>query len=176
MNTPEFIAFLASLVPGNCQFASFEYKAKETGELARHNVLLGFNYRSTVEQSIVALEILMPTFKTDLDIEAANELLESFNKTIAGKQDGYTKSHIYQDTAIKGIKINSNDDSLQLFGLQQSKVVIIPGTYKEVKSRPLTIAKNNIRKQLPIDKFREYALDKDVIQSARLNGLVLEFN
>lgn len=168
----DLIAALGSIQ--GCKFASLTYTAKESGEVARHNVLLGFNYRSSVEKSLSELEILRPSL-SGVDAIAADELIESFRKTLNGTQDAYTKAETYADTAIRGLKVNTVDNSLQLFGLVQSKVVLVPGTFKEVKSAPKTIAKNRLRKSLPIGKFREYALDPGAIHSARVNGETIEF-
>jgi len=157
-----------------CRFASLTYTAKESGEVARHTVLLGFNYRTSVEKSLLELEILRPSL-TGIDAIAADELLESFRKTLNGTQDGYTKAETYADTAVKGLKVNTVDNSLQLFGLTQAKVVLVPGTFKTVNSAPKTIAKNKLRKALAVGKFREYALDNGAIHGARINGETIEF-
>lgn len=158
----------------SCQFASLTYTAKESGEVARHNILLGFNYRTCLEKSLAELEIVRPFLK-DIDAIAADELLESFRKSLAGKQDAYTKAETYVATSIRGLKVNTVDNSLQLFGLVQSKTVIVPGVHKTVNSAPKTIAKNAIRKLLPVGKFREYALDPETIHGARVNGQTIEF-
>ena len=157
-----------------CRFASLTYTAKESGEVARHTVLLGFNYKTSVEKSLLELEIIRPSL-TGIDAIAADELLESFRKTLNGTQDGYTKAETYADTAVKGLKVNTVDNSLQLFGLVQSKVVLTPGNFKVVKSAEKTIAKNKLRKELPVGKFREYALDNGAIHGARINGETIEF-
>ena len=175
MNLVSSVDLIAALggIKG-CRFASLTYTAKESGEVARHNVLLGFNYQTSVEKSLLELEILRPVL-TGIDAIAADELLESFKKTLNGTQDGYTKGHVYADTAVKGLKVNTNDDSLQLFGLVQSKVIITPGVHKIVKSAEKTIAKNKLRKALPVGKFREYAIDPGAIHGARMNGETIEF-
>jgi len=175
MNLVSAVSLIASLggIQG-CKFASLTYTSKESGEVARHNVLLGFNYRTSVEKSLLELEIQRPSL-TGIDAIAADELLTSFKKTLDGTQDGYTKGHVYADTAIKGLKVNTNDDSLQLFGLVQSKVVLVPGVHKIVKSAEKTIAKDKLRKALAVGKFREYALDNGAIHGARMNGETIEF-
>jgi hypothetical protein len=158
----------------HCQFASLTYRSKETQELARHNILLGFSYQTCVEKSLMELEAIMPAL-SGVDLIAASELAESFRKTLAGTQDAYTKAETYAATSISGLKVNTVDGTLQLFGLQQSKTVIEPGTHKTVNSAPKTIAKNKLRKELPVGKFREYALDAETIQGARVNGKTIEF-
>ena len=158
----------------NCTFASLTYCAKESGEVARHNVLLGFNYKNCVEKSLLELEILRPSL-SGIDAIAADELLASFTATLAGTQTGYTKAATYADTSIRGLKVNTVDNSLQLFGLRQSKVVLREGIFKFVNSSPKTIAKNKLRKALPVGKFKEFAVDSGHFDGMRVNGNVLEF-
>jgi hypothetical protein len=115
-----------------------------------------------------------------LDKQAAEELLNSFTASLNGTQENYTKEHVYVDVSdssgktVQGIKRNINDGSLQIFGLLHSKVQITPPTIedKPVKSRPLTIAKNKLRKDLPVGKFREFALEN--LNVVKLNGETLE--
>jgi hypothetical protein len=163
---------------GGVQFASLTYRAKSTNELARYTVILGASYLSCVKRSLDELNTM--TFSSELDKQAQVELLASFQETldkhaIGEKNSAYTKTETYVDTAIDGLKINVNDNSLQLFGLSTAKVVLEPGAHKAVNSKPLTIAKNKIRATLPIGKFREFALDYATLESARVNGNVLEF-
>jgi len=175
MNAITLIELISALGGVNgCRFASLTYTSKEAGETARHTVLLGFSYRKAVENSLLELEIQRPSL-TGIEAVAAEELMESFRKTLNGTQDGYTKAATYADTSIRGLKVNTVDNSLQLFGLVQSKVVLVPGVYKTVNSAAKTIAKNQLRKELPIGKFREFALDSGVIHGARVNGEVIEF-
>jgi hypothetical protein len=115
-----------------------------------------------------------------LDKQAADELLNSFVASLNGTQENYTKQDIYVDVSdssgktVQGIKRNINDNSIQIFGLLHSKVQISPPTIedKPVKSRPLTIAKNKLRKNLPVGKFREFALE--YLNVVKLNGETLE--
>ena len=176
MNAISLIELISALGGVNgCRFASLTYTSKEAGETARYNVLLGFSYIESVKNSLAELNAKRATLSGIWNETAADELLASFQKTLDGTQDGYTKAATYADTAISGLKVNTVDNSLQLFGLVQSKVVITPGVYKPVNSAPKTIAKNQIRKALPIGKFREFALDSGVIHGARVNGETLVF-
>jgi hypothetical protein len=132
-----------------------------------------------LEKSKLALEIESGSL-SGLDKQAAEELLNSFTASLNGTQENYTKEHVYADVSdssgktVQGIKRNINDSSLQIFGLLHSKVQITPPTIedKPVKSRPLTIAKNKLRKELPVGKFREFALEN--LNVVKLNGETLE--
>jgi hypothetical protein len=100
-------------------------------------------------------------------------LEKSIEANSNGEQSAdYTKAGQYIPLGA-GLNLNSQDNTLQLFGLIQSKVVLQPGEYKPVKSSPLTIAKNLIRKKLSIGKFREFALDVGNIHGARIDGETL---
>jgi hypothetical protein len=176
MNLPTLLQFIFTLsnIQGS-RFVSLTYRAKESGEIARHNINLGFSYRNTVETSLSELEKIRPSL-SGIDAIAADELLESFRKTLNGTQDGYTKAGIYEETPISGLKVNKNDNSLQLFGLERNRVVLVPGVHKTVNSSEKTIAKNKLRKSLPVGKFKEFAIDPGNIASARLEGTEIVFD
>lgn len=169
---------------GRAQFASFVYRSKGTGELARHTLILGANYNNLIEKSKLALELLSVSELVEKGIDstiaeqARNEVLASFAKTLAAHTNGeqnedYTKRGQYVPLG-NGLNLNLNDNSIQLFGLSRTKIVIEPGEEKVVKSRPLTIAKNKIKKLLPVAAFREFALDIGNIQTVKMNGETLE--
>lgn len=166
-----------------CKFASLTYLTKKTKELARYNILLGASYIELVQKSITELEILTrenETVWTDLEKEAARFVMLSLKETIeahknGGQNSAYTKKGQYIPFG-NGLNINTNDNTIQLFGIKKSKVTITPGTHKKVNSAPLTIAKKKIRDLLPISEFREFAVDLGNMEAARVNGEVFEVN
>lgn len=170
------------------QFASFTYLSKKAGELARHTIIIGFSYHKAVEKSVAELEAIMDLNAqlsaddkekwTPLQKQAAENVMASLKKTLEAHSRGeqnedYTKKDQYIPIG-NGLNLNTTDNTLQLFGLTQSKVVLVEGVYPSVNSKPLTIAQNEIKKQLTISKFREYALDLEQVASARINGNTLE--
>lgn len=72
------------------------------------------------------------------------------------------------------IKVHNQSGKIFIEGYQVSKKVIVKGTYKAVNSRPLTIAKNAIKKGMKVSKIRQYTLTE--INLMRLNKKTLEFN
>jgi hypothetical protein len=159
------------------RFASLAY-SPETGGTFRYTLILGFSYNECLENSLLELEISRGEF-SGIQLQACDELIASFRASLNGTQKNYTKSHIYgpamdeSGKAIKGLKVNSNDGSFQLFGLIQSKVEIEAAPAKKsVKSSDLTIAKNKLRRTLPVGKFREFAVEN--IEIAKLNGETIE--
>lgn len=190
---------------GTAQFASFRYTTKETknkagtvtkgGKTSRYTVILGARYDKLLEKSLLAAQLLTEVELMQAAAEHANDYLDeltvpvmleardavvaSLQKSIAAHANGeqsedYTKAGQYEPIG-NGLNINSKDNSLQLFCLVQSEVVINPGVYKHVNSAIETIAKKAITKCLPMEKFREFALDLGNIHSARLDGQTLIF-
>jgi hypothetical protein len=163
------------------RFASFTYLSKSAGELARHTIQLGFSYHELVQRSIEELALLMVDGETtwnSIQKQAAEELMASFNKTMAAHSRGeqnpdYTKRDQYIPL-VNGISINTTDGSVQVFGLKVAKKVLREGTHSVVNSRPLTLAKNEIRNQLSVGKFKEFALDAGHILRARVQGETIE--
>lgn len=157
------------------QFASFTYTSKTDGSTARYTLILGASYLNLLERSKLELELSHAQIDPSLR-KAANDVLESINKSIAAQKAGtqsedYTKKGQYTPLGF-GLNLNT-DNTLQMFGLLHSKVVLVPGVKKETKSSPHTIAKNIIRKMLPLSKFREFALDLGNIHTVRMDGQTL---
>lgn len=155
-------------------FASFLYRSKTDNSLARYTVILGAKYTNLLDKSKLALEIEMQTMDSAL-LPAAQAVMDSLNKSIEAHSKGeqnsdYTKKDQYIPLG-NGININSNDASIQVFGLIHSKVVLLAGDEKKpVKSSPMTIAKNTVRRMLPISKFREFAFDIGNIHAVKVSG------
>jgi len=164
-----------------CKFASLTYLSKKANELARYNVSLGFSYHNLVEKSVTELEIIMAENETvwnPLQKQAAANVMASLKKTLAAHAAGeqnedYTKRDQYIALG-NGVSLNTSDNTIQLFGLVNSKVVLVKGEYKTVNSRPLTIEQDKIRKQLSISKFREFALDLSQVAQVKVNGETME--
>lgn len=163
------------------RIASLTYLSKKHGELARYTANFGFTYHQVVEKSKLELELLMVEHEADWDATmklAANELLASFNDTLTAHANGeqnpaYTKKGQYIPLG-GGASLNTTDNTIQLFGLVLTKRVFIPGVYPHVNSSPKTIAKNKIRKMLPVGNFREFALDESQVAQMRVNGDTIE--
>jgi hypothetical protein len=55
-----------------------------------------------------------------------------------------------------------------------TKKVLVEGVYPKVNSAAKTIAKNKIRKLLPVGNFREFAIDLTQVEQMKINGNVIE--
>lgn len=164
------------------QFASFTYLSKGAGELARHTLILGFNYHKLVEKSVSELETIIALESdtwTDLQKTAANNVMASLKKTLAAHAIGeqnpdYTKRNQYIPLG-GGVNLNTSDNTIQIFGLKHTKTVFVPGVYPKVNSRPLTLTQNEIRDRLSVSNFREFAIDPENIAQVKADGKTIEF-
>jgi len=161
------------------RFVGFTYRAKGTGELARHVLILGASYLNLTTKSIEVLQDMLPTL-TGLELEGANILLASYQETIdnaiSGKaHSGYTKAGVYAPAyangeIVQGVSRHVFDMSLEVHGLSHSKMVLEKGIYPVVKSKPLTLAKAKVEAMLPRSKYRTFTLDEGALDSVRISG------
>lgn len=162
------------------QFASLTYRTKATDELARYTLLLGASVENAYAGDLQKVEDALPTLTDSLDVQAATEIINSLRQSLdkgIGNNDAYTLQGVYASTGIPGVFINTNDNALHLRNVfVQSKVVLQEGKpRKAVNSKPLTIAKDKLKKMLGLrsNKLRQFALDN--ITKAKVNGDTIIF-
>jgi hypothetical protein len=162
-------------------FATFVYKTKETGEVAKYNIILGATTENLYKKDIPLLERMVKLLKgikaADHTIKAAEELLASRNESLTkgvGNNDSYTQKDTYDYVAgLTGVRVHKETGALYVSGLLNRKEVITVGNpRKVVKSAPKTIAKKKIGYMLPSGRYRLFALPN--VTRAAVNGDVLE--
>lgn len=176
----------------SAKFASVTYRAKGTGELARHLLILNFDveaiYTKDIEtletQSPVDMQIFYKMFLSDIDyptfLLAWKEVLHSMKlslQTGVGNNPFYTHAPMNGDTfiqmdGVKGVKLHKETGVVYILGYSQGKEVIEKGEYKTVNSKDKTICKREIDKMLRRGKIRSFIIKN--ITRAALNGEVLE--
>jgi hypothetical protein len=181
-------AMVAQLVPAlvginNPRFASVTYR-NEHGELAKHSLLLGVDTRKVYERDIVIVrKYLKRPNLTALQIQAAQEILDSLQESLRvglGFNHRYVHGPNAADTYLPilggNIFVNKSDNeedrgTVYVLGYSNNRTVIEAGHYPTVNHRPLTIAKNEVRKLLRSGKIRQFKLRK--IARAGMEGKVL---
>lgn len=161
-------------MPGNVpRFASITYKAKGTGELARHRLLLGVRLERAYKRDLAVMRRHLPR-TTGIETMACQEIIDSLSESLAvgiGNNSGYTQKGKWENL-MPGLRQDVATGAIQVYGFSRGKTVIEPGIYKTVKSSELTIAKNALRKRLKINRFRPFCFE--AIQTLRANGNVIE--
>lgn len=164
-------AALAALLDGNksARFISLLYRAKETGELARHTILLNVNRRNALARDLAVLAGKLPTLK-GVFRQACEELIASITETLTkGTNSQYTKAGYYTAEG-QGNLQTSIKNVCYVRGYSVRKEVIEKGTYKAVKSSEKTLAKNSLRKALKNTRCREFRITPENFLVARAEG------
>ena len=160
-----------------CRFVGFTYESKSgyvKPEVSKFSVALHVNKNRLAMES---LEIAK-SIKVNGEIEekAKTEIIKSLENTLAkgvGNNSNYTRKGSYSTD--KGIRSNDNGN-LEINCLQLSRKVISEGERKTVNSRPLTIAKNAIRKVLPYSRLRSFTIDPLKFSRVAIDGERVELS
>jgi len=168
------VNIIENALKSGTRFVSFVYRSKGSKELARHTVALGVNIERVYrrDRSIISGK-LAHLAKDSLEAVAAHKIIDSLNDSLRngiGNNAAFSAKGAYKSLG-KGVKIHSETNELQLFGFVRSKKVIEAGEHKEVKSAPLTLARQKLEKSLKKSKFRQYSLSQ--IRSAKIQGDVI---
>lgn len=188
--TPNELRLLFELAKNKgCKFTTLTYRSSESGELAKHTLLFGVDYKAALERDLKYLQRLekrlgalnygKATQDQLLLFQAATELVESTKKSLA-KYDGDQLSKEARDKDIyniiyPGVKQHKETGAYYLWALDYKKTVIQPGKpSKPTNSKPLTVAKDRIRRKLRSNRYRNFRLDNITKASVNGNTLVIE--
>jgi hypothetical protein len=171
MSNNSLILLREFLATKSCRFARLRY-TNTHGETSVYDLHLNVRYLRVLKRDLAFL--LKMKVSTALEVQAREELIASLRTSIETEahNPAYTKAGYYEHIT-EGIKENA-EGQIYVNAFVLRKTVEIPGQYKEVKSKPLTIAKNKIRKQLKAGQFREFRLDLTQIHSINMNGKTIE--
>jgi len=165
---------LVALLDGNhaCRFVSLVYRAKETGELARHTIMLNVNRRNALARDLAVLAGMLPKL-AGIKRQACEELIASITETLTtGQNSAYTKQGYYAAQGNGNVQVSVND-VCYVRGYSIGKEVLEAGTYKKVKSSEKTLAKNELRRKLKNTRCREFRITLDNFKLARAEGKAL---
>ena len=178
MNKEQFVAELAKLRP-SATFLSLSGYRNEHSEVADYSIVFHMSYENALKRSIVALEGMVPA--DDLQAVAKRELIDGYNKSLSKMaetsieevDDAYTRFFDNDGSYIKGVKLHTETDTLHLYGLVNSKRILVPGCYPARNKRALTVAKDKLRKMCPVNKFRQFKLTPDQVDRIAVENLSL---
>jgi hypothetical protein len=149
--------------PSGVTFLSISNYTNNNGEIANHLINLGASLKKAKEKDLVFLQNLDVKnieygFKSEISIleDARLELIESIINPNENRRNGQIDAYTH---IAPNLKVHNETGKLYIFGLRVSKNVIQKGEYPVKKSRPLTIAKNEISKNLKQSNFTNYAIE-----------------
>lgn len=160
--------------PTGVTFFSLKNYTNRNGEVSDNTINIGINYEKSKLQDIYFLETIDLTkyeFKSTQNdiVDAKKELIAAFLKPDQNRSNGQTDAYTI---ITKGVKVHNETGLLYIYGYRVSKRVIKEGVYPVVKSSPLTIAKNELRKLLKTGKFTQYSIE--VNNTLTANGETIE--
>lgn len=160
--------------PTGVSFVGVTGYTNSKGEVS--NVLLNVgaslaNAKAKDIETLQGLKVssLETDFETDLLEQARLALIASLKKPSKARSEGQKDAYTHLGN---GLKVHNETNEIYIFGLVYSKTVIKKGEYKKVNSRPLTLAKNYLRKKfMRSTKYRQYKLTQ--VEGFKLNGQTL---
>ena len=176
--SPVALAVITTLAPlKGCSFISIKGYKNKKGEVANHLLNVGIDFYGAKNKDIETLKAfdiekneIEFTQPKPLILEAITSLLNEYQNPnenrVNGQKDTYT--HI-----CTGVKVHNETGQIYIYAFRQHKTVIVEGTYKEVKSKPITLAKNEVKKKmLRTGKFTQFILSQ--ITTLKANGETIE--
>lgn len=167
------------------EFVSLEY-TNSKGETSKQTINVGVSYQNVLENSLNQLAAMdLESIKqqaSDKGLDpslvetAVSEIEGSLSRSLSRPEQVDIADVSNFENLSKGIKMHRVTGELYLSGLVRSKTVITPGTYKEVKSRPLTLVKKLIEKDLMFNKYRMFKLAPAQIHQVSSEGKTLIIN
>lgn len=155
-------------------FVAIRNYTNKFGEVSDNLLNVGASYEKAKAKDVEFLENINFAdyqFKSDLSLldEARKELIAAFIKPDENRSNGQKDAYTH---IVKGVKVHNETGVLYVYGYRENKKILKEGVYPTVKSRPLTIAKDELRKLLRTGKFTQYALE--IGNEVRANGETLE--
>lgn len=181
-------SLLATLSNGTAEtgprFCSLTY-TNANGEKARHTIHFGHKIENLYKDDLLAVELMLADKVnplTGIDLQAAMEIRNSIQESLTvgiGNNSKYTLKGYYDGVSDNSeIKLHKDEESgvtyLYVRGYVHSKAVLVEGVYPKVNSRPLTLAKAKINKNLKRDKIRTFKINVANLHMVKVNGLTLE--
>ena len=159
-NQTELVKFLKSF--NGTRFAAIKGYTNSNGEVSDSVINLGASYTNARAKDIEYLRNLdVKTIESEFEVELLEEarlaLLASLIRPNEKRSNGQKDAYIVINNAIK---LHRETLDIFIYAFCESKKVIIEGEYKTVNSRPLTLAKNLIKKGFRTAKFRQYRLEE----------------
>lgn len=178
MDQKTFVSELAKLRPSSTFLSLLGYR-NEASEIADYNIVFHMSYENALKKSISILEDIDPT--DSLQATAKQELIDGYNTSLKKMQvssieeidDAYSRFYDEDNIPIKGIKLHDKTNTLHLYGLVNFKRVLMPGSYPNRNRKELTIAKDNLRKIVPVGKFRQFKITPDHVNHISVENLSL---
>ena len=144
----------------------------------KHQTLfnVGVDYEKAKLKDIEYLKGLdVSTLNSSVDVElleeARVELLSSFQTPSKNRSEGIKNAYTHLGA---GLKVHNEKGTVFVYGMKVKKVVLEEGDKKEDTRKPLTKAKDTIRKYLKTSQYRQYEIGRSFQYSLRGDTIMFE--
>jgi hypothetical protein len=157
------------------QFVSVNY-INDANEQQRTVFNVGVSYQTAKKKDLEYLQNLdVTTLESGIDTELLNEAKEALIKALIkpnkAMSDGQKNAYEHLGN---GLKMHVTEKELYVYGMKVKKTVLVEGTYKADTRKPLTVAKDELRKGMKSTKYRQFNISK--MKVMKLQGDTLVFN
>jgi hypothetical protein len=174
--TPTLDLLLSFSKTKGAKFIAVNGYVNSKGEVANHVVNLNVSYDNAKKKDI--------DYLTDLDVSTLDnkglgkDLMEQARQALLGalispnkaRSEGQKNAYTH---ICNGVKVHNETGEIFIYAMAHSKKVLIEGNYPTVNSKPLTIAKNLIRKTMKSTKYKHFKLKNTL--AAKVNGETFNF-
>ena len=143
-------------------FLGMRNYCNQKGEKSNYLINLGIDYNDQKNKDIQflrELDITKGTWQSNLVTleQARTELIESFINPDKARSEGQKEAYTH---ICKGLKVHNDKGTLHIYGYCVKNTIIEESTEpkKVVNSKPLTIAKNELRKLLKTGGFVNFVV------------------
>jgi glutaminase len=160
--------------PTGVSFVSIKGYTNSYGEVSNNLVNVGASLTSAKYSDIETLQSLDVTALNGDSIlleKARVELINSFIAPNENRSQGQIEAYTI---VAKGIKVHNETGEIYVYGLRKSKTTLVEGVYPQVNSKPLTLAKNQLRKELKSSKFTQYKLSATSVIKTNGEEIIFE--
>lgn len=172
------VSELSKLRPGSTFLTIKGYRNEYSG-VADYSIIFNMSYKNALLKSINNLIDLVPA--DDLEAKAKKELIDGYQNSLSKLEEtpfeeldnNYIHFKDESGNYIKGVKYHMESKTVHLYGLVVHKKILMPGNYPAKNKRPLTVAKDKLKKNCPASKFRQFKLLPERLDFISVNKLTL---
>jgi len=146
------------------QFVGVRNYTNANGEVSNSVILSGYSYENAKAADLLALQQTNADKMASIvgySVELVKDAMAQLEKSLTNADKVRSEAQTDAYTVLtNGVKMHNESSDLYLTGLRVSKKVLVKGTYKEVKSKDITLCKNAIKKALDFktNKIVQYKL------------------
>jgi len=142
--------------PTGVSFISIKEYKNQYGEISNQTINIGKNLLKNAQlkdvETLKELDITTLNTKSDkVTLELARtEMINSFTNPDKTRSNGQINAYTH---ITEGLKVHNQSAEIYVYGLRIRKETIIEGVYPTVNSKPLTVAKNELKTLLKSSKY-----------------------